>query len=128
MGWRMAIKFGSRGLGAEPTRMPPPTPTVDHVLRIGRNRRPIKISAIAHKGEITIGPPKPVTGILTLETGECRAAISAGITELVEANRKALEKVALLRYKALWGRHEASLTYDSRIHWRVCFRRAYCVR
>ncbi len=50
---------------------PPPTPTVDHVLGIGRNRGLIEISAIAHEGEISTGPPKPVTGLLTLSPS-CR--------------------------------------------------------
>ncbi len=47
---------------------------------------------------------------LTLEAGEDRAAISAVITELVEANRKALEKAALFVLQSLVGRHAASLT------------------
>ncbi len=64
MGWGMAIEFESGRPGAEPTRVPPPTTTMDHVLGVGRNRGPIEIGAVTHQCEVGAGPPEPVTGFL----------------------------------------------------------------
>ena len=43
---------------------------MNHVLGVTGYRRVIEIGAVAYEGEISVGPPKPITGLVTFDAGE----------------------------------------------------------
>ena len=48
---------------------------MDHVLGVAGYRRVIEIGAIADEGETSVGPPKPIPGLVTFNVGKGRAAV-----------------------------------------------------
>ena len=62
------------------TPLAPPA-TLDNVLGVAGNRRPVQISAIAHEGEIGVRPPEPGTGFLNLLAGKGWAAVTHDVLD-----------------------------------------------